>query len=190
MRIVFLDMDGVVNSARHFEVDSKTAYRKAKGTAKVKPIYGSSQRNFINMIFPDTVDLLNEIYEKTECKFVLSSSWRQAWSVEKVQEMLEYHGFIGKLIDRTPDNIGNEVRERLGDVEHANHRGHEIQAWLDADENKEWGAIPHVPVKSFVILDDGSDMVHLKHRLVQTSWTRGLEPEHAKKAIELLMESR
>ena len=36
MRVVFLDVDGVMNSARYFGVLSKRAYRRAKGRAKVR----------------------------------------------------------------------------------------------------------------------------------------------------------
>lgn len=186
MRVLFLDMDGVVNSARHFGLEpkdaatgkvSKRSWRRAKGIAKAQakakpPIFGSTERNFVNMIFPDTVELLNDITRKTGCAFVLSSSWRVPWHYTAVQRMLEWHGFAGKLVDATPNGIPLPP-----EIDY--ERGHEIQAWLD----------DHPEVTSFAIVDDSDDMAHLVHRLVRTSYERGLERAHADKIIELLQEN-
>lgn len=53
-----------------------------------------------------------------------------------------------------------------------------------ADPKFSYGLIP--PVTSFVILDDDSDMDHLRHRLVRTTMVKGLTPEHADLAIAIL----
>lgn len=173
-KILFLDMDGVVNSAEWFNVISKRAYRRARGRAKA---VGRSRGTFVHMIDPAAVRLLNVIvaggWGTPAAKVVLSSSWRIPWTHRQVQGMLRERGFRGRLIDSTPKS----VRPPPGQ-EHA--RGHEIQRWLDR----------HPSVESFVILDDADDMAHLCPRLVQTTWARGLEAAHVDAARTLLAVTR
>lgn len=108
---------------------------------------------------------VEKIVQASGAKVVISSTWRLLNPIAKLRDILKNHGFTGEVVDITP---------RLGTA-----RGNEIADWL----NK------HGPVESFVILDDDSDMVHLKHRLVQTSWDFGLLDEHVAKAIEMLGDS-
>jgi len=59
-----------------------------------------------------------------------------------------------------------------------NNRGREIRAWLDA----------HPDIDTFAILDDDEDAgdCGLRKHFVRTSWQKGLQPEHAARAIRLL----
>jgi hypothetical protein len=168
VRVLFLDMDGVVNSARYFEVLSKRGYRKAKGKAKAEARL--TQATFVSMIDPATIPLLNDIVARGNADVVISSSWRVPWSFTDIAEMLRQRGFVGSVIGATPYGV-----ELPSDVEYA--RGHEIAAWL----------AEHEGVESFAILDDNSDMAHLLPRLVQTTWGLGLLPEHVEPAVRLLI---
>lgn len=161
MKVIFLDFDGVINSAEFMK-----ARHKAKET---KDIDRNSERDekskfnwYISMISEEHVSRLNQIVKATGAKIVVSSTWRILHDVEELSAFLKAKGFIGEIIDRTP---------RFGGAP----RGEEITCWLD--NNK---------VDRFVILDDDSDMCGLKHKLVHTSWQTGLQPEHVVKAIEML----
>jgi hypothetical protein len=68
-----------------------------------------------------------------------------------------------RLIDKTPFLLGD-------------HRGREIDKWLKL----------HPEVKSFVIVDDDSDLDPLSDRHVLTSRGDGLSEGDADKAIEML----
>lgn len=57
-----------------------------------------------------------------------------------------------------------------------NHRGEEIQVWLDT----------HPDVKSFAILDDRDDMGPNMKRLVRTLFNYGLTEENKQEVIEML----
>jgi hypothetical protein len=46
-----------------------------------------------------------------------------------------------------------------------NQRGYQIQEHLTS----------HPEITDFVIIDDDSDMVHLSHRLVHTTWMHGFQ---------------
>lgn len=157
MRILFLDFDGVLNSAKWF----KESEHEREG---VTNIYRRAEL----MLDPLAVQRLNKIVRATDCRIVVSSTWRIPYDLESLSIFLERRGFqgTGTLIDRTP------VNRMKGNV-----RGHEIQEWLD-----------HYPssVETFCILDDDSDMAHLMDRLVKTTWDEGLQDEHVQQVIELL----
>ncbi len=142
MKVVFLDIDGVLNHTDMFRVLN-------------------SCRN-VDMLDERAVLLLNRFVER-DVKFVLSSSWRCAFSVESVEDDLKEKGFKGELIGATPI---------MGD----GHRGREIETWL----------LLHPEVKDFIILDDCSGMEPLMHRLVQTDVDVGLTGEHVDIAMKLL----
>jgi hypothetical protein len=101
MKVVFLDIDGVLNSERFLAVHPE----------KIFP------RDYIDR---EAVKELNRIVH-TGARFVLSSSWRIAHRVDQVQRMLDEVGFEGQIVDRTP-LLGRQAPET---------RGLEIRQWLD-----------------------------------------------------------
>ena len=102
--------------------------------------------------------LVGKIVLDTDCKVVLSSSWKHHPDGIKI---VEKH--IVPLLDKTG--------------EEGNIRGDEIQAWLDK----------HPEVTKYAILDDDSDMLESqKPNFFQTSWETGLTEEIAKKVTEHL----
>jgi len=111
----------------------------------------------------DKIQLINSLIKQTNAVVVISSSWRLVQDIEDLTYELKNRGFDGKVIGCTPSL--------------ATKRGLEIQAWLDECKDK---------VKSFVILDDESDMVHLKQFLVQTDHNVGITEDDIKSAVDLL----
>lgn len=99
--VVFLDIDGVANSARY--------------VASCNGSFGAG-RDLAQMLDPTAIVHLNKIRKLTDCEFVLSSTWRLLNTVGTVNRALNARGFIGELIDRT-DHDGP-------------YRGDEIQRWL------------------------------------------------------------
>ena len=74
------------------------------------------------------------------------------------------HGFVGRVVDKTPSDIRGATR------------GEEIAAWLAAH-----------PAAGFVIIDDHADMGDLRTHLVLTQPAHGLQPVHVSRALALLM---
>jgi histidinol phosphatase-like enzyme len=109
MKILFLDIDGVLNSGN---------YIKRLDGRFDDPKY---------QIDPEAVVRLNAITQLTGCKIVVSSTWRLAFlgqmadPLRSLQGCLQMYGITGEVIDMTP-NKPNSTRNR---------RGKEIQAWLD-----------------------------------------------------------
>ena len=80
MKILFLDIDGVCNSANYARERAKPGMLD---------------------IDPDTVPIIRRIIEETGCSVVLSSSWRLD---KHLRDDVREH--IVKFIDVTPDNRG------------------------------------------------------------------------------------
>jgi hypothetical protein len=107
MRVLFLDLDGVLNRRRHF--------------SSLPPDRTASEVEYDNSFDRACVARLNAIVERTGCHVVISSTWRLLNSQGKIARCLRRHGFAHerRIIGVTPD-LPHRVR------------GHEIQAWLDA----------------------------------------------------------
>lgn len=116
------------------------------------------------------VGQLNRIIEATGALIVVSSTWRKTNTPNAaMRERLGRWGVRGTVIGTTPVLHGDEYAYR--------RRGCEIQQWIET---------ARMPVTSFVILDDDSDMAHLRHRLVQTTMAHGLTSADADRAIAIL----
>lgn len=168
MKIVFLDIDGVINTRRTTLRASHVFYT---------PLADMNKFAEMEPFDRFCIERINKITDATRAKIVISSSWRYLFKEEEewpyFTKFLKVVGLTGEVIGRTP--IGKEYVNEMSveDIE----RGHEIQMWLDKHKGK---------IESFVILDDNSDMAHLKERLVQTPSDIGIQDEDAERAIRYL----
>jgi hypothetical protein len=101
VKVVFLDIDGVLNSHDWFNVTD---------TRRDSPEYPESHFD------PKPVSLLNEITDRTGAVIVVSSTWRLGRSVSELRELLKSVGVTGYVTDKTP-HLGGP-------------RGHDIYTWL------------------------------------------------------------
>ena len=167
MKIIFLDIDGVLNSKHWWEIRPKS-----KG-------YQNEEAHALRNLDPEAIKRLNTLLDRSGAVCVLSSTWRTMYTLSKMQRLLEEKGFTGQLFASTPSHASRPSRkDEQGEVIYE-RRGIEIQTWLDMLGPR------HQP-DSFVILDDDGDMAHLMPRLVQTHFDDGLTEVHVEKAMELL----
>lgn len=160
MRVVFLDIDGVLNSepwlARSVE-------------ERLGPDFDPElDATWIAMLDPEAVARFDRLVAASGAKVVVSSSWRMMLPLADLARFLAIRGFSGEIIDAT-----TTARGLVADG--VTERGHQIAHWLDAN-----------PVTSFVILDDQTDMAHLGDRHVLTSWEKGLTDADVERALALL----
>lgn len=86
MKIIFLDIDGVLNGDIYFSTN------------------GHKNKSYpISQIDTRRVELLNKIIERTDAKVVLSSNWRLMHKLKEVNDILNECGFKGELIGETDD---------------------------------------------------------------------------------------
>jgi hypothetical protein len=138
--LVFLDFDGVLNSD-HSVAQLGTRYR----------------------FWPPSIRALNHLLRKTGARVVITSTWREHWTLSENAAALERDGMVpGRVVGKTSA---------------CGERGIEIDLWLKA--------VPYV-VKSFVILDDRTDMAMHASRLVRVDPRVGLGLREAQRASEVL----
>lgn len=161
--ILFLDIDGVLNSTEYSLSDRPTP----------------EERSGVLGIDPVAVKRLNHVvsHDFYPLRIVVSSTKRHHRSMDDLDTMLRQRGFCGgPLLGKTPDCATFRGAGAFKE------RGDEIQAWLDV------APCFGLSVRSFAILDDDADMGHLSDRLVQTTFARGLEDVHVGRVLELLRE--
>lgn len=163
VRIVFLDIDGVLNSHALW-----ARMRKE----------GRDLSDINNRIDPDAVKRVNRLCVENDADVVVSSTLRLNNSRPRLQRLLRERGFKRQIIGVTPDFT---VRTSPGGIWMANERGYEIQGWLD--DNAKAG---RYDVVSFVILDDDADMAHLADRHIKTDVEVGFTDADVGRAATIL----
>lgn len=101
MKIIFLDIDGVLNNGDFLYNQVQTQMTAPKECIDRKAVM-----------------LLNQLIDETGAKVVISSSWRLFYTIEELREYLSENGFEGEVIDYTEDL-------------YTEPRGKEIKKWLD-----------------------------------------------------------
>jgi hypothetical protein len=128
MKIIFLDIDGVLNSQNFFKTH--------------KPNNDWKETDDIDR---RAIAILNNILEKTNAKIVISSSWRIGRTLENLKLMAKIVGIHPeKIFSKTP-------------VLNDKDRGFEIEAWLEQnktekfvilDDDSDMGNLMHHLVKT------------------------------------------
>ena len=163
MRVIFLDIDGVLNAANDFG-----------GRKKPNPIVTSDSGARYWGISRTKTKELKWIVDKTDAKIVLVSSWKR-----------DYAEYLKNRTNRTGKYLHNKLKKvGLSIYDHTNYlavgfhsyRGHEITTWLASQSE---------PIDSWIVLDDEvfsdySDSI--KQNLILTSEYDGLTHELAKLA--------
>jgi len=141
MKIIFLDMDGVMNS-----VQSAMFYNDFKGESSgwfkiYMPDETKDFNSYWSEICPMAISNMYQLLKNhPDIRFVISSTWRKGRSVEWFNKLFKHIGMISEdlVIDKTPVMSGYD-------------RGDEIKYWLDNDGKD-------LDIENFAILDDDSDM--------------------------------
>lgn len=169
MKILFLDIDGVLNCHRWWRI--RTKEQRAFDEKDPLGIRGG--------VDPYAMSLLNNLLSDTDAQVVVSSTVRKLHSLEELRQVLKGYGFRGMIIDKTP-KLDKEVKTKTGEtLYYGKTRGAEIQHWLDYSG--------HVyGITGYAIVDDDSDMKPLMHKLVQTEYEDGLMPRHCVALKEML----
>ncbi len=163
MRIIFLDIDGVLNSKCWL-------HDQWRNTGDDWPD---------GHIDPEAVAVLNEVIRRSGAEVVLSSSWRMIIELEDLEDVLRAKGYTGpNFLGKTPNHAQRPLYS--GDDEWEK-RGWEIHEWIG-----HYQGLTRELIDAFVIIDDSDDMAHLKPWLVRTKFDTGLLPEHVEPILKML----
>ncbi|MCO7186091.1 HAD domain-containing protein [Tenacibaculum sp. XPcli2-G] len=155
MNILFLDIDGVLNSRQWHSSEN----------CKILEI---TVKRFFD---PACVEYLNKIVNETETKVVISSSWRILRSLQNLQDLFKSIGFTGKIFGKTEDLS-------IFEPDTPNLRGVEIQNWIK-DNQKHF----KTPIKYVIIDDENEFFSHQEQFFFQTNPDIGLDTTITEKII-------
>ncbi len=167
MNLIFLDFDGVMNSDKYF---AGPIFKNETKDMDWDEIMLIAHHTHLDR---DAIQLVNQLVVRSGASVVVSSTWRQHYSIDELNKMLADRGATFNIIAATPVH-----RSYLGWGLQHTIRGHEIQDYLD-------GVLEPV---QFVILDDIDNMDHLSNHLVLTDESIGLTSEDVEKALQILSE--
>lgn len=113
MNVIFLDIDGVLRTHK-----------------SDKEWYGQNiPTNVFNRKFsPNSINILNEIIKLTNARLIISSTWREHYSINELRKIFTNNGYKYDIYD---------ITTKLG------YRGEEIQYWLDTHD-----------VNRYIVVDD------------------------------------
>lgn len=146
--IIFLDFDGVLNSTAFY--NSEEYLKSIEGMTDAEIMLVNPQLH----LDPKTIQLINQLVDKTNCKLVVSSTWRYQYSKEELTELCKSRGGTFEFFDVTPNIVVN--------------RGEEIQNWIDSNHY----------VGKFFAIDDDWRMKPIEEFWIQTDINVGLTQEH------------
>lgn len=164
-KIIFLDIDGVLNTERHHEYCHKNN------------LPNSDEYGYL--FDPNSVSNLTTIVEETGANIVISSSWKFS-GISVLLDIWNNRSLPGKVIDITPNTVSDEhlLHADLENMELIGYKGYEIKEWLSAQGKN---------ISNYVILDDEANMLsEQQDHYVQINPITGISEEDAKRAIQIL----
>jgi hypothetical protein len=108
MKVLFLDIDGVLNSRKWYEANKEPINFESSF------MYRHAQE-----LDPAACALVNELCESEGLDIVISSTWRRLHKLQEISDMFTSRGLLAPVISSTP-----QLRSGF--------RGQEIAEWLYA----------------------------------------------------------
>lgn len=165
MKVIFLDIDGVLNSTDYMNALHINYSSAAKKGIVSYPITdnGFCRDKYGNVFDPRCTLFLEAIINDTDAKIVISSTWRLS-GLQLMQDMWKSRCLAGEII-----GITKSLESRV--------RGEEIKLWLKENQN----------VSQYVIIDDDCDMLdEQQENFVKTSNRYGIDAIAYNKIVKIL----
>ena len=160
-KVIFLDIDGVLNSTKSCEF-----YEKKYGGNGYGGLFPKDREPTLKEVLwdEDCVRWLHKIVLETGANIVISSTWRHFYSIELFHAMFKLYQVSDLNIIGKTSSIGFKKR------------GEEIQAFIDQHQ-----------ITSYVILDDCDNMLTSQQtNFVKTDFNVGLTEKDCLKAVGIL----
>ena len=144
MKIIFLDIDGVLNSRQY------------------DAVRGAGDGNIDTSRLP----LLKELIDTTGAMVVLTTTWRRHWDADR-----SFSDEIGRQLEQTFASYGITLLDKTPEID--NDRAKEVASWLEAHNNVEafvvfddikfgWGELDHSVVKTDYRIGRGLEKKHVE----------------------------
>jgi hypothetical protein len=182
MKIIFLDIDGVLNC--------QDAYKSGE-CQYVTWLNDREEEEHHQAFCSWSKEWLNKLIEESGAKIVISSTWRRS-GFAFLNKVWEIEGMKGEIIGITPSFRGAIDGYTVP-------RGCEIQKWLKDNgfHHINWSRksqdeiIEKSGIENYLIIDDDSDMLYCQrnnflHVLPSPRNIRGFDREHYVKGMQML----
>ena len=181
MKVIFLDIDGVLNC---------------------QDAYHNNECKYVDFSLNDVEDFyqtfcswskmwLNKLIDETGAKIVISSTWRHS-GIDFMKKVWELEGMSGEIIGLTPhlkraDNYtiprGCEIDFYLNNTLNFSH--------INWDKTIQQEYMDKSGIENYIIIDDDSDMLYgQRHHFIlvlpSPRNTKGFNEEHYKLGMEML----
>ena len=150
MKIIFLDIDGVLNC--------ESAYRNGECQYQ-EWIWEDGRKDHYQRFCIRSKELLNKLIDETGAKIVISSTWRHG-GIDFMKKVWEMEEMSGEIIGITPSMRANGYNIP---------RGMEIKYYLENDlkfHHINWDLtiqqeyMDKSGIENYIIIDDDSDMLY------------------------------
>ena len=186
MKIIFLDIDGVLNSEKAYRSGecNYTKWNWENGTEDHHQSFCSWSK-----------ELLNKLIEETDAKIVISSTWRSS-GIEFMRKVWELEGMHGEIIGITPNfrgDINGYNIPRGCEIEH--YLEHDLKFnHINWDKDTQQQYMDRSGIENYIIIDDDSDMLygqrnHFVHVLPSPRNKEGFNQKYYKEALAKLSKS-
>lgn len=163
MKVIFLDVDGVINGIWPMPENGMDPERDELEWK----IWNEDNYRILSWPNYKAIGLLNKLIKETEARVVISSAWRSNVDVKqtRLQKTFKECGLECEIVGMTPYLSGAS-------------RGQEIYHWLLDTK---------LPVDKYVIIDDEDDMLYAQKKLfVKTEFYDGFDFANYSRAVKIL----
>lgn len=181
MKIIFLDIDGVLNCENAYK-NGECQYQSWT--------WEDGRKDHYQRFCVKSKNLLNKLIEETDAKIVISSTWRMS-GIEFMKKVWEFEEMKGEIIGITPSLRSSAINIP---------RGMEIKHYLEVDlgfhhinwsEEEQQKRMSESGVENYIIIDDDSDMLygqrhHFVHVLPSPRNKDGFNQKYYEEALEKL----
>lgn len=157
MKVIFLDIDGVLATNKEFAMNRTKFQSKHPEAKEIHIPYPFN---------PGCVKIFNEILEETNSIIVLSSDWRLHWDLNDLDKIFKFNG-----VNKSPVAITSKMKRKLSsDLE--DDRSFQIKTYVDEMLPDTWVAIDDMKLTSlgvnFVRTKDneGLKQIGIKNKII------------------------
>ena len=152
MKVVFLDIDGVLATPRQYATRRNKLHSKDRHAQGLNIPYMWDERCVI---------AFNRFLRINDVEIVLSSDWRTHFTMDEMDMICKINGLARSPISFTPV-LHKEDHETLGDV-----RSREIQTWLQNNKVAMWCAIDDMELAAL-----GDKAIKTDERMGMGEWAK------------------
>lgn len=133
MKVIFLDIDGVLATNKEFAMNRTKFQTKHPEAMEIRIPYPFN---------PGCVKILNEILENTNAIIVLSSDWRFHWDLKDLDKIFKFNSVV-----KSPVAITSKIKRKMSsDLE--DDRAFQIKTYVNDMLPDTWVAIDDLNLSS------------------------------------------